>query len=321
MVRERDRASKEKNKRDFDRRKKAKDKGIEVGDQVMVARRKTTIKTPWDPNPYKVVDIHHRRATIQRGRSRLQRDTGDVKKLKSRPPHLQHSSSLLQGTPCSRDPRKREEELDYDIDLPVAPAAPAPPPQNPFLVYPAANIQPIIGRLARRERWLLAPLADMFIEPPGLQQRRSGRTVQVPDRWVAPMFRQEGGNQVEDRRWHQQEYLWEAEMIPSDIDMGGRDSRPPTAETTPVHSEEEDSGEERWVSMVAEMVEEERQPEGSNMRGFLPQQMARVELMDPTWLGHDEPLLLEQTAIPPQQRAQLSPQARRRNQSRAKFRR
>ena len=161
----------------------------------------------------------------------------------------------------------------------------------------------------------------MFIEPPGLQQTRSGRTVQVPDRWVGPMFRQEGGNQVEDRRWHQQEYTWGAEMIPSDIDMGGRDSRPPSAETTPVQSEEEDSGEERWVSMVADMVDENRQQEDDTIRGFLPQQMARVELMDPTWLGHDEPLLLEQSAVPPQTRAQLSPQARRRNQSRAKFRR
>ena len=42
-------------------------------------------------------------------------------------------------------------------------------------------------------------------------------------------------------------------MIPSDIDTGGRDSRPPTAETTPVQSAEEDSGEERQVSMVVDM--------------------------------------------------------------------
>ena len=41
--------------------------------------------------------------------------------------------------------RKREEELDYYIDLP---AAPAPPPPNPFLVFPVANIHPVIGRLA-----------------------------------------------------------------------------------------------------------------------------------------------------------------------------
>ena len=42
-------------------------------------------------------------------------------------------------------------------------------------------------------------------------------------------------------------------MIPSDIDTGGRDGRPPTAETTPVQSAEEDSGEERQVSMVVDM--------------------------------------------------------------------
>ena len=79
----------EKKKRDFVKRKKAKDKKIEDGDQVIVARRKTTTKTPWNPNPYKVADIHHRRATIQKGWSNLQIDTRNVKKLKSRPPHLQ----------------------------------------------------------------------------------------------------------------------------------------------------------------------------------------------------------------------------------------
>ena len=146
----------EKKKRDFVKRKKAKDKKIEDGDKVIVARRKTTTKTPWNPNPYKVADIHHRRATIQKGWSNLQIDTRNVKKLKSRPPHLQPQREKKH--PSS----KREEDLDYDIDLP------APPPPNPFRVFPVANIQPVIGRLARRDRWLLAPLSHIFIEPPGL---------------------------------------------------------------------------------------------------------------------------------------------------------
>ena len=53
-----------------------------------------------------------------------------------------------------------------------------------------ANVQPVIGRLA----------PGLFIEPPGLQHRRSGRIIQAPDRWVVPMFRQEGDSQEEDRR-------------------------------------------------------------------------------------------------------------------------
>ena len=83
----------------------------------------------------------------------------------------------------------------------------------------------------------MAPLADMFIELPGLQQTRSGRTVQALGRWVVPMFRGRG-QQVEDRRWYQQDHTCQAEMIPSDIDTGGRDSKPPAAETNPVQSEE-----------------------------------------------------------------------------------
>ena len=76
------------------------------------------------------------------------RDTGDVKKLKSRPPHLQHQRQT------KRPSRKKEDELDYDIDQPAA------PPLNPFRVFPVANIQPVIGGLA--------PLSNIFIEPPRL---------------------------------------------------------------------------------------------------------------------------------------------------------
>ena len=42
------------------------------------------------------------------------------------------------------------------------------------------------------------------------------------------MFRQEGGSQVEDRRWYLQDRTWEAAMIQSDIGTRGGDSRPPT---------------------------------------------------------------------------------------------
>ena len=106
-----------------------------------MAKSKTKTKTPWDPYPHKVMDIHHRRSTIQIGRSNL---------LKSRPSRLQHQREKKQ--PC----RKREQELDYEINLP---AALAPPPPNPVLVFPVANIQLVIGRLSRRERWLLVPMA------------------------------------------------------------------------------------------------------------------------------------------------------------------
>ena len=50
------------------------------------------------------------------------------------------------------------------------------------------------------------------------------------------MFRQEGDSQVVDRIWYEQDHTWVAEMILSDIDTGGSDNRPPTAETTQVQS-------------------------------------------------------------------------------------
>ena len=86
---------------EIDRRKKAKDKGISVGDQVIVARRKTTIKTPWDPNTYQVVYMHHRRETIVRGRSTLQR-----RREESETETTSHQT-------CQA--RDEEKEIDYDI--------------------------------------------------------------------------------------------------------------------------------------------------------------------------------------------------------------
>ena len=81
---------------------------------------------------------------------------------------------------------ERREELDYDIDLPAA------PPPNPFRVFPVANIQPVIGRLARRERWLLAPLAYMFIEPPGIATDKEWED--------SPSLRQVGGAHFQEGR-------------------------------------------------------------------------------------------------------------------------
>ena len=79
---------------------------------------------------------------------------------KSRPPHLLHNGgrNLL---------KKNKEDIELDISIPVAHP---PPPANPIMEHPVGDIQPVIGRLARRETCLLAPLADMFLEKPGLQQ-------------------------------------------------------------------------------------------------------------------------------------------------------
>ena len=127
-------------------------------------------------------------------------------------------------------------ELDYYIDLP---AAPAPPPPNPFLVFPVANIHPVIGRLATGERWLLAPLADMFIKHPGLQQTRSGRTVQAPSIWVNTHVQAGRGQPGGGQEMVQARPNLGGRNNPSDIDTRGRDSRPPTAESTPGDSGEQ----------------------------------------------------------------------------------
>ena len=44
-------------KRNFDRRRKAKVKDIKVGDSILVRQEKTTTNPPFDPNPYIVEEV------------------------------------------------------------------------------------------------------------------------------------------------------------------------------------------------------------------------------------------------------------------------
>lgn len=91
---------------------------------------------------------------------------------------------------------------------------------------------------------------------------------------------------------------------------------------------------EGWGEAMVNSLAGADQHNMSGVEGHLPHQVTKVELSDTTWLGTYEPLVLEHNPIPdraqhtpswtahtdPGFRQQRSPQARRRFQSRAKFR-
>ena len=52
-----DAKEKEKHKRYADKRRRAKVTNIEVGDMVLIKQKKSTIKPPWDPKPYRVEKV------------------------------------------------------------------------------------------------------------------------------------------------------------------------------------------------------------------------------------------------------------------------
>ena len=83
-VREKHQREKEKQKSYADEKRKAKIKNVKSGDQVMVQQKKSTIKTPWDPNPYTVTQVKGSQVVLKRGEEVKRRALNLVKKIKFR---------------------------------------------------------------------------------------------------------------------------------------------------------------------------------------------------------------------------------------------
>ena len=130
---------------------------------------------------------------------------------------------------------------------------------------------------------------------------------------------------VEDKRWYGQNDHWERDMVPSDVEVPDRDSAPPSQNQSPeVPMEEEHSLTEDQEAIVRGILEEQeerqlsreerRVVERTHRFANLLENMGWAEQADPTWLGLDEGPVLQYTSLP-----RLSPQARRRRQSAAKY--
>ena len=120
-----------KQKQHFDRKKKARPKSLEPGDQVLLKQRKTTVKPPFDPNPYTVTSTEGNRVFMQRGDGKQRvRDKNNVKMVAIRPEHLQLHSTTNAYTylPSDNDefpPLRLTEEEPATLtpvlnDLPIA---------------------------------------------------------------------------------------------------------------------------------------------------------------------------------------------------------
>ena len=72
-------------KKYFDKRKKAAPKPIKVGDQILVKQDKTTTKPPFNPDPFKVTSVEGNRVTAVNGNKKVTRDKNQLKVLHPRP--------------------------------------------------------------------------------------------------------------------------------------------------------------------------------------------------------------------------------------------
>ena len=94
-----------KNKIYHDQKLHAKQKETQIGDQVLLKQQKTTIKPPWDPEPYTVTEVNGREVQLARRDQRKKRDVNDIKILKQKVPAREFSKNTC----------LQEEDLDIDM--------------------------------------------------------------------------------------------------------------------------------------------------------------------------------------------------------------
>ena len=104
-AREREKEEKRKQKQRADVRRKAKEKTVKEGDRILLRRKKTTTKSPWDPDPFVVESVKGGQVTGQRDGERMTRNVLKWKILKERPENLKRKRKEV-----------REEETDEEDD-------------------------------------------------------------------------------------------------------------------------------------------------------------------------------------------------------------
>ena len=83
-------------------------KDIKAGDQILLQQKKSSVRPPWDPQPYTVVDVQGSKVQATRGDDVKFRAKNNVKKLKPRPDKLKPKKGEL---------REYREEEDLDVNM------------------------------------------------------------------------------------------------------------------------------------------------------------------------------------------------------------
>ena len=93
----------------YDKRNKTKEKKLEVGDEIMLQQQKTTTRTPFDPDTYKVKEIKGSSVVAERRGRELLRAKNLIKVVKQRPAYLKEAEK-------EKTKKIIEEDIDVDMD-------------------------------------------------------------------------------------------------------------------------------------------------------------------------------------------------------------
>ena len=84
-AREKEKEEKGKQKQRADERRKAKEKEVKKGDRILLKRKKTTTKSPWDPDPFVAEEVKGYQVKGRRNGEEMTRNVLKWKILKERP--------------------------------------------------------------------------------------------------------------------------------------------------------------------------------------------------------------------------------------------
>ena len=108
-IREKHMKEKEKQKIYYDKRNKTKEKKIKVGDEIMLQQQKTTLRSPFDPDTYKVKEIKGSSVVVERRGRELFRAKNLIKVVKQRPEYLKEAEK-------EKTKKIVDEDIDVDMD-------------------------------------------------------------------------------------------------------------------------------------------------------------------------------------------------------------
>jgi transposase InsO family protein len=265
---------KEKQKKYSDRRRRVKDKVIRPGDSVLIQRKKTTLRTPWDPEPFRVIKVEGSRVTGRRGQEEKARAKNRLKVVKPRPRTWE--------TPRTSGRRRRgEEELDLEVSLAALGPAVEPEQQEQQALPDLPEDEEDwdddeeANRPINREAAALRDALSRAYEPARLK-----RATTAPRRIG---FEEERTDQRDQQLRTPEEGSESRASTPGATASNSRNQSPDSSLAT-----------EETIGMAKQDYQTERLEIGPG-----PLDLAAIEVANPTWGGTDEPeLMMFQLAQP-----------------------
>ena len=149
----------------FDKRYHAKEKTLNPGDKVLLKQRKTTTKSPYNPNPFIVTGVDGNRITMQNGAATRVRDKNKLKLITKRPAYLK-TERFAERTGL-------QQEADIYIKTQHHAACQA-PPMHVMTEAPGAGVeQPLTEEAHATDNDMLessgAPPMHVMTETPGAE--------------------------------------------------------------------------------------------------------------------------------------------------------